>query len=91
MVYESGTKRESSDEKFTIDPLIHSTNLFASCIIPYSAIKITCELGEGTDNIFIISSCTQNVGAFGIVYKGKVFHSNLSGIEDVAIKTLKGD
>ncbi|XP_019858484.1 PREDICTED: insulin receptor-related protein-like [Amphimedon queenslandica] len=66
---------ESSDEKFTIDSLIHSTDLFtSSCIIPYSAIKITCELGEG---------------AFGIVYKGKVSQGSLSEIEDVAIKTLK--
>uniref|UniRef100_A0A1X7VRC7 Protein kinase domain-containing protein n=1 Tax=Amphimedon queenslandica TaxID=400682 RepID=A0A1X7VRC7_AMPQE len=73
-IYDSATKGESIDGKPAIDFLISSANQFANCIIPYSAIKITCELGEG---------------AFGIVYKGKVSQGSLSEIEDVAIKTLK--
>ena len=51
-IYDNATRGESIDGKPAIDFLISSTNQFASCIIPYSAIKITCELGEGTSGLF---------------------------------------
>ena len=78
----------SSSTNNYIELLNHYKANFATVLTPSSEIKKTEELGEGDSLCFNMSLSISIIGAFGVVFKGKLIKEGT--ITDVAIKSLKG-